>query len=177
MTESGTPKEENPFSLKKDTYPTDSNPYHQQPAGYDPNNPYQRITPPAQNSYPSVPQAAPSHGYDQNAGYTESQNVGSNPYQNTPYQSQPPFGYAPNVHPEAKSKADYAMIFGVIGIFFFSLVFGILALVYAKKAEEMGADAKVGKILGWVDIGLSVFGFLWLLMFLPFMFAGASSGY
>jgi len=171
MTEPGTPQEgTNPFA-KDNTYPDDANPYHQPPAGYDPNNPYQRVNQPAPGAYPPAPPTARGTGYNQPQGY------GQDHYQNSPYQSQPAYGYVPNVHPEAKSKADYAMIFGVIGIFFFSLVFGILALVYAKKAEEMGADAKIGKILGWVDIGISVLSFLWLLLFLPFMFAGASSGY
>lgn len=171
MTENNSSLGDNPFK-KNNEVPADGNPYHQD--SYDHNNPYQQAT--TQGSYPPAPPTQPVAPY---GGQPQYQN---DPYQNAPYQNQQPYnnapyGYTPAVNPEGKSKADYALIFGIVGIFFFSLIFGILALVYAKKAEELGADAKVGKILGWVDIGLSALGFLWLLLIFPLMLAGGSSGY
>jgi hypothetical protein len=167
MTENNSSLGDNPFKKEPNEYPSDANPYHQN--SYDQNNPYQQA--PVQGAYPPAPPTQPVAPY------------GQPQYNNDPYQGQQvynaaPYGYVAAVNPEAKSKADYAMVFGLIGIFFFSLIFGILALVYAKKAEELGADAKVGKILGWVDIGLSMLGFLWFLLFFPLMLAGgSSSGY
>lgn len=167
MTEPNVPPHgDNPFK-KEDTSGTGENPYHQE-SSYNQDNPYQRATPPVNPGYPHAPVQPPAQDFQQ--GYPQQQ-----AYQNTPYQGQPPYGYAPIVNPEGKSKADYSMVFGLIGLVFFSLIFGILALVYAKKAEELGADAKVGKILGWVDLGLTVLGFFWfLLLFVPAMLAGAS---
>lgn len=171
MTEPGVPNQQNDSAKKSDEYPADANPYRQ--PSYDQNNPYSS-NPSAGAGYPSVPPtppAGPTQGYPQ-------QGYGQTGYDGSAYPVQTqgaPYGYTPVVNPEGKSKADYALIFGIVGIFFFSLVFGILALVYAKKAEELGADAKAGKILGWVDIGISILGFLWLLLMIPLMFMGGEA--
>lgn len=135
-----------------------------------PENPYQTPASPYGAGNPAnqgSPYAHPQQGgYPQPSGQYYGPNAGN----------QAPYGYAPVISPEAKSKAEYSMVFGLIGLFFLSLVFGILAIVYAKKAEEMGADARVGKILGWVDIAIGAVGTLWVL-FSVLIFFGGSGGY
>lgn len=41
-----------------------------------------------------------------------------------------------------------SIIFGVIGIFFFGIAFGLVAFITARKAENHGVKATAGKVLG-----------------------------
>lgn len=53
-------------------------------------------------------------------------------------------------------NARLALVFGIIGLFFFGLVFGPLAIWQASKADKFGVSAKGGFVLGWVVTILGV---------------------
>jgi hypothetical protein len=89
------------------------------------------------------------------------------------YPSEQPFSGGAQFHGRAGSPADslagkkhmqLSLAFGVIGIFFFPVVFGPLAIVQAGKAERLGEPSNAGRILGWFALGLSVL-FLGLFFF------------
>lgn len=72
---------------------------------------------------------------------------------------------------------EKALIFGIIGFFFFGIVFGPLAIINANKAEAMNHSATIGKVLGWVDV---IAGAIWLVVSVLFIMAAigaSSSGY
>lgn len=68
------------------------------------------------------------------------------------------------------------MVFGIIGIFFFGIVFGILALVNAnacKKAGYSNGKVTAGFVLGIIDlIGIVVY-----MIFYFTVFAGILAAY
>lgn len=57
-----------------------------------------------------------------------------------------------NTHFQGTKYKEKSTIFGVVGFFFLGLVFGPLALINAKKAEELNHSATLGKVLGWFVI-------------------------
>lgn len=91
------------------------------------------------------------------------------------YQSayQQPVGPYPPQNGYAKQAAgakhaQNSLLFGILAFVVVGLVFGPLAIIEAKKAEELGVDANVGKILGWVGTCISggsliIFGAFFLL--------------
>jgi hypothetical protein len=65
-----------------------------------------------------------------------------------------------------------SIVSAAIGFFFLGIILGPVAIFLAYKAEKLGTDAKVGKILGWVTTVLSaLFGAFWLIITI------AGSGY
>lgn len=63
-------------------------------------------------------------------------------------------------NPEGLKASSLSLVFGVIGLFVFGLLFGILALVQAKKSHELGVPATAGTVLGWIDVIVGGFGFI-----------------
>lgn len=72
-----------------------------------------------------------------------------------PYYQQP--YYQNGVDPALESKATQAMVFGIIGLFFAGIIFGIIAITTAnscKRAGYTGGKATAGFVLGIIDIVL-----------------------
>lgn len=75
--------------------------------------------------------------------------------------------YIHSVDPQAESAASTAQICGILGIFLFGFVLGIVAIVQGKKAHRLGytgRKASAGITLGIIDIIL--WSFLLLLQIL-----------
>lgn len=68
-------------------------------------------------------------------------------------------------HLRGTKYKEKALIFGIIGFFFFGIVFGPLAIVNAKKAEELNHSATYGKVLGWIDTILAAVGIVVVIIF------------
>ncbi len=49
-----------------------------------------------------------------------------------------------------------SIVFGVIGLFVFGVVFGVMAFATARKAEAYGVEATAGKVLGIVGFVLGL---------------------
>lgn len=118
------------------------------------NNPYNNPSPYGQNPYgqgntpPPVPPASQGNTPYENSPYAQS------PYQNSPYANGGvQQGYQSE---EGKKKATLATVFGVISIFFFSFIFGPLAIYQGTKANALGGNGKPGIILGIVGMGLAL---------------------
>jgi hypothetical protein len=60
------------------------------------------------------------------------------------------------------------LVLGLIGIFFFGIVFGPLALSQARKAEAFGVNAQNAKVVGWIAIGWFCVQFLFLIAYVVF---------
>ncbi len=81
----------------------------------------------------------------------------NNDYNNN--QQPQPYQQPMGISPEAESAATQAMVFGIIGLFFAGIIFGILAIVKANAAKKMGVTGgkvTAGFILGIIDIALLV---------------------
>lgn len=73
---------------------------------------------------------------------------------------------------EAKSRADKraegqkhkgdAAFLAIVGFFFLGFIFGPMAIATAKKAEALNTPATLGRVLGWIDIIISV---AWIIAF------------
>jgi uncharacterized Tic20 family protein len=64
---------------------------------------------------------------------------------------------------QGEKHAQNSLVFGIVGLFVLGVVLGPLALVQAKKAEELHVSATAGKVLGWVDTicgALAILGFI-----------------
>ena len=75
-------------------------------------------------------------------------------YYNQPYQQQQPYYGLPLPHP-GDSAASASLVCGIIGIFFFGLILGIIALVQGAKAKKLGytgGKATAGIVLGVIDL-------------------------
>lgn len=93
----------------------------------------------------------------------------------------PPEAWTRPAPSEARSMAQTALILGVLGIVvsISGLVLGPIALSQAERAEDAGADATAGRVLGWLatafggltalSIGLNI---VFLIVVLP-RFLGA----
>lgn len=74
--------------------------------------------------------------------------------QQPPVYPQPPY-YMPGQKAPGESAATGAMVCGIIGLFFFGFIFGIIALVQGNKAKRLGfigGKATAGIVLGIIDI-------------------------
>jgi hypothetical protein len=67
---------------------------------------------------------------------------------------------------DGMQHARDAMLFGVLSIFTIGVLFGPLALIEARRAEQFGIPARAGKVLGWIGIGLFA---LWILVFAAYV--------
>lgn len=97
------------------------------------------------------------------------------------YQSYPQYDPHHYPHPgqymvnmEGKKKADLALILAIIGFFVAPLFLGVVGLIISKQAEDLGGDAKIAKIISWVDVG---YGLLVGVFFTIFFIAALASGY
>ncbi len=82
-----------------------------------------------------------------------------------------PGGYQPNpgMNPnmaQGQSLAQTSMILGILSLFVVGFVLGPIAIVKAKRAEELGGDAKVGKITGWIGAVLGVLGLILFIIYI-----------
>lgn len=97
---------------------------------------------------------------------------------NTP--GQPGGGYQPNYYAQSspdqargQELAQTSMIFGIISLFVVGVILGPIAIVKAKRAEELGGDATIGKITGWIGTilgALQLIGaIIWVIAVLSWM--------
>jgi formate-dependent nitrite reductase membrane component NrfD len=73
----------------------------------------------------------------------------------------PPAGSPYGAPPPAQgnsSKAVWSLVCGIVGLVLCGIVLGIVAIVLGRQAqrERPGGMAKVGEILGYVDVVLSI---------------------
>ena len=131
------------------------------------------------------PPATPSPGYPP-PGYGQAPGYPPPGYGQAPGYppGYPPPGYpAPQVYmmaaPQQSTFAILALIFGITALVGLGIIGGILAIVFAGNADReiaasggwrTGSDlARIGRILGWVGIGLwSAFIVLYILFFVGF---------
>ncbi|MDE6733182.1 MAG: DUF4190 domain-containing protein [Oscillospiraceae bacterium] len=125
-----------------------------------------------------------NNNYNNQNGYQQDkypqQNYPQGTYQQTYYQQdmyQQPYNQG-NLQ-ELDNKATMAMVFGIIGIFFAGIVFGILALVNANACKKAGfSNGKVtaGFVLGIIDLAaLVVYTMLAFVVFGSVIMAAAGS--
>ena len=113
-----------------------------------------------------------------------------------PYSSQqppsppgyPPPGYGSQpagqlaVYQKTNNMAVLSLIMGILSFFALGCIGGILAIVFGNMATEQirlsqGTEtgdgmAKAGKILGWINIGLSILGILFGIVVILLMAGG-----
>ncbi|MHA7154824.1 hypothetical protein [Arthrobacter sp. TMN-50] len=72
---------------------------------------------------------------------------------------------------QGQKHAQMSLVFGIIGLFFFGIVFGPLAIIQAGKAEKYNQASTIGKVLGWIST-------IWALLLIVgfFLFFGALFG-
>jgi hypothetical protein len=126
------------------------NPYNATPSNG--SSPYGNNQPPAGPNPPQQPYEQAPYG---NSPYANS------PYDNSPYQNQGGFGVETE---EGKKNAKIGLITGIIGIFFFSLILGLVSLHYGKKANATGGNGKPAIILGTIDLVIAVISGIAILM-------------
>lgn len=89
---------------------------------------------------------------ENNENYVEPVVVRTQPTENQSYypnmQYQEKNEYHVHVTPTNTNQSSAGLIFGILGLFFFGFIFGILALVYAKNDKNPAA----AKVLGIIDI-------------------------
>lgn len=73
-----------------------------------------------------------------------------------PVYGQQPYSDQPQQDSSGSTFATLSIVFAAIGFFFFGIVLGPVALVLAHKAEKLGTDATIGKILGWITTVIAV---------------------
>lgn len=72
-----------------------------------------------------------------------------------------------------KSKAT---MFAIIGIFFFGVIFGPLAIRNAGKAEALGVRAPFGRICGWIVLVLNGLNICFMILAAVFAFSSGGTG-
>jgi hypothetical protein len=84
----------------------------------------------------------------------------------------------PFFFPELEGAAfrSSATMFAVIGIFFFGVVFGPLAIWKAAKAEALGVRAPFGRICGWIVLVLNGLNICLLILGAVLALSGAFNG-
>lgn len=151
-----------------------SDPYkgYQDPAAqYSAQNQYGGTTPYG-GSTPQTPlQSQPQGTYAQSnpAG-------GQNPFASAPQTPTNAAYYqqAPNPYAQAEKDAQTSWIVALVGLILgFGLITGPIAIYLASKAERGGASATVGKVLGWVSVGLAVAAIALFLIFFAMIFTAA----
>jgi hypothetical protein len=122
-------------------------------------SPPSAYVPPA--GYPEAVSGATPPQYSAPSGYAAPQQ----PYAGQPYAAAPqyppvygqqPYSDQPQQNSNGSTFATLSIVFAAIGFFFLGLILGPVALVLAHKAEKLGTDAKIGKILGWITTIFSV---------------------
>lgn len=132
--------------------------------------------------YPEPMNSGPSQ-YQEPTNYppkNEQSQYGAYPYQQ-PQNYAAPQGYGSyGKSPEQEQGEKFAqtsMILGIISIFFAGIILGPLAIHKASQAQQLNADATVGKITGWIGTILAALSLLWVLFMIVIIAAAGSSGY
>lgn len=73
---------------------------------------------------------------------------------------------------QGQKYKEKSLIFGIVGFFFFGIIFGPLAIMNASKAEALNHSATFGKVLGWIDTILSS---IWLIIVIIFAISAITS--
>lgn len=89
---------------------------------------------------------------------------GNYPPQNTYIQNSPE-------QMRGQQLAQTSMILGIISLFVAGIILGPIAIVKAKRAEELHAAATVGKVTGWIG---TILGVLWIIGLIFWIIAFAS---
>ncbi|MDQ4502621.1 hypothetical protein [Sinomonas sp. ASV322] len=95
----------------------------------------------------------------------------------TLYPAMPPADDAPLTfgqfrwYMQGAQHARDAVMYGLVGLVSLGIVFGPLALIEAKKAQAFGVDARAGRILGWIAIGLFALSILFVIFYFVFVLA------
>lgn len=58
--------------------------------------------------------------------------------------------------------AQTSMILGILSLFLVGIILGPIAIVKAKRAEELHAAATVGKVTGWIGTIFGILGLVWI---------------
>ncbi|GAA4776602.1 DUF4190 domain-containing protein [Citricoccus nitrophenolicus] len=114
---------------------------------------------PGQNPY-----GAPQGGYQQ-GGYPQGGYA----------QGQPAYFTKSPQQVDADKASQLSLVFGIIGLFFFGILFGPLALVQASKAERLGSAATAGRVLGWIGTVFGVLGLIWFVFIMIAFFSALAS--
>jgi len=102
----------------------------------------------------------------------------SYPDHNTQQQSAPQAYYTQSPQQvEAEKAAQVSLICGILGLFFFGIILGPIAIVQGNKAERLGKAATAGKVLGWIATVFGVLSIIVFIMMIAGMFAVGSAGY
>jgi uncharacterized Tic20 family protein len=78
---------------------------------------------------------------------------------------------------EAEKAAQMSLICGILGLFFFGIILGPIAIIQANKAEKLGKAATAGKVLGWIDAIFGVIGLIVFFVTIAGVLAAGSSGF
>jgi hypothetical protein len=97
----------------------------------------------------------------QQSNYSSVQN--SQPYYDSPSRRS---SYSPE-------NANLALVFGILAIVLGGVIWGILGLVYASKADPTDSKTKAGKILSIIGI---VFWVILIVIYISILIAGLAKG-
>lgn len=78
---------------------------------------------------------------------------------------------------EAEKASQVSLICGILGLFFFGIILGPIAIIQANKAEKLGKAATAGKVLGWIDTIFGVLGLIGFIIVVGGMIAAGSASY
>ena len=127
----------------------------------------QAAPPPAAGAAPAAPPAPGAQGYPQAQAYPQAQPQG--------YPGAQPYGYAAPASAPTNSNATIALVCAIVAWVICPFIPAIAAVILGRKAQNEIASsggtqggeglAKAAVIIGWVNIGFSVFfGAIWLLI-------------
>ncbi|GAB3193048.1 hypothetical protein [Nesterenkonia suensis] len=69
----------------------------------------------------------------------------------------------------AERDATVAMVLGIVGLFFLSIVLGPIAIGFAIRARRHGNRALAGLVLGWIALAIGVLTFVPLVLGMTFL--------
>lgn len=104
---------------------------------------------------------------------------GNTYYAPQPWQPSQPGGAMPWPHPterqsqDAARDAQVAMVLGIVGLFFLSIVLGPLAVHFATRARRKGDRALPGLVLGWIALAVGILTLLPMLAAVIVVVSGA----
>lgn len=135
---------------------------------------------PAAPAAPGVPPAPQAQAYPQAQGYPQPQGYP----QAQAYPGAQPYGYAPAAAP-TNSNATIALICAIVAWVVCPFIPAVVAVILGRKAQKEIAEsggtqggeglAKAAVIIGWINIGFTVFfGAIWLLIVLVALLGSSS---
>jgi uncharacterized Tic20 family protein len=78
---------------------------------------------------------------------------------------------------EAEKASQMSLICGILGLFFFGIILGPIAIIQGNKAEKLGNAATAGKVLGWIDTIFGVIGIIVFVVVIGGMIAASAATY